>query len=69
MMNGVVKYSGYKKATNKAIKGLKNNRKRKRERIRSEERSRRANMDKMKKIREYKAENDDGNKYERKYEG
>jgi len=63
-MKGTVKYSGYKTATNKVIRGLKNNRKSKRERIRSEERSKRAHLEKMKKINAYKAQNEN-NKYER----
>jgi len=63
-MKGTVKYSGYKTATNKAIRGLKNNRKSKRERIRSEERSKRAQIEKMGKINQYKDQNEDS-KYER----
>ena len=63
-MKGTVKYSGYKRATNKAIKGEKNNRKGKRELVRSIDRSNRASADKAKKINEYKDQNED-NRYER----
>jgi len=62
-MKGTVKYSGYKRATNKMIRGLKNNRRSKREIVRSIERNKRIDAEKSKKIDEYKTQNEN-NRYE-----
>lgn len=53
MNNGRVKHSGYKSATNKAIKGLKNNRKRKRAIVRSSIRQDKSILAKAEKLKEF----------------